>query len=282
GMAAFKILTAVLAVLCAWYFYNQETFSEEMIQGKRVLVTGSSSGIGEQMAYEFARLGAHVMLTARREERLQQVVQKCRDLGAASASYVVADMSNLTSARRVVEETKNHLEGLDFLVLNHVGGTRFGHFEGTIESVITSMTINFFSYVQLTISALKMLNESQGSIIVVSSISGRVQSPFAVPYAAAKFALEGFYTSLRSELHLRKADLPITVAVLGYIDTDSAVSSVHGKVKMAPSPKEDCAREIVKGGALRQREVFYPYWNIKLNGKVGGCSKRLDKFRQDR
>lgn len=48
---------------------------------------------------------------------------------------------------------------------------------------------------------------------------GRVPSPFSVPYAAAKFAVEGFFTSLRTELRLRKIELPITVAVLGYIDT---------------------------------------------------------------
>lgn len=51
------------------------------------------------------------------------------------------------------------------------------------------------------------------------SLPGRVPGPFSVSYSAAKFAVEGFFTSLRTELRLRNIDLPITVAVLGYIDT---------------------------------------------------------------
>ncbi|XP_063000113.1 hydroxysteroid 11-beta-dehydrogenase 1-like protein A [Elgaria multicarinata webbii] len=263
-MALLRVLGALLAVLGAYYFYTKETFSEEMVRGKRVLVTGSSTGIGEQMAYEFARMGAHVIVTARREEQLRKVVQKCLDLGASSASYVVSDMKNLTSAQKVIEETKAALGGLDHLVLNHVGGgATFQHFKGEMESLISCLTVNFFSYVQLTVSALDMLKESRGSITVVSSMSGRIPSPFSIQYSAAKFALEGFYSSLRTELHLRKVDLPITVAVLGYIDTDTALKAVGGKINMQASPKGECAREIVKGTALRQREVFYPYWTTK-------------------
>ncbi|XP_053135935.1 hydroxysteroid 11-beta-dehydrogenase 1-like protein A [Hemicordylus capensis] len=263
-MAALRILASLLVGLCAYYFYSQETFSEETVRGKRVLVTGSSTGIGEQIAYEYARMGAHVMVTARREKRLQEVVQKCLQLGASSAWYITADMHNLTSATRVIEETENKLGGLDYLVLNHVGGSiHFGPFEGDMEAVISSMTVNFLSYVQLTVSAMKMLQESHGGIIVISSLAGRIPSPFSVPYAATKFALEGFYSSLRTELRLRKIHLDVTVAVLGYIDTDTAVKAIADKVTMTASPKADCAREIVKGGVLRQREVVYPYWTLK-------------------
>ncbi|XP_053224019.1 hydroxysteroid 11-beta-dehydrogenase 1-like protein B [Podarcis raffonei] len=263
-MAVLKIVAPVLIAVLVYYAYTWESFSEEMVRGKRVLVTGSSTGIGEQMAYEFAWMGAHLMLTARNETRLQKVVQNCLKLGAASASYVVSDMSDLASARNVVEETKNVLGGLDLLVLNHVGGKiGFGPYQGDMESVISSMTVNFFSYVQVTVSALSMLQESRGNIIVVSSISGRLPSPFSVPYAASKAALEGFYSSLRTELRLREINMPITVAVLGYIDTDTAVRSVEGKMSLKASSKELCAQAIVRGGVMRVREVFFPYWLTK-------------------
>ncbi|XP_026549367.1 hydroxysteroid 11-beta-dehydrogenase 1-like protein A [Notechis scutatus] len=97
----------------------------------------------------------------------------------------------------------------------------------------------------------------------LSSSQGRVPGPFSVSYAAAKFAVEGFFTSLRTELRLRNMDLPITVAVLGYIDTEMAVKSVGNKITQRPSPKEECAQRIVRGGVLRYREVFYPYWALK-------------------
>uniref|UniRef100_A0A8C3FWC6 DHI1A protein n=1 Tax=Chrysemys picta bellii TaxID=8478 RepID=A0A8C3FWC6_CHRPI len=258
----------------------------EMVRGKRVLVTGSSTGIGEQIAYEFARMGAHLLLTARREKQLKEVrpQKKCLELGASSARHVVSDMNNLTSAQNVIEEARNKLGGLDYLVLNHVGGSgRFGPFQGDMAAVTSSMTVNFLSYVQLTVSAMTMLQESQGSIIVISSLSGRIGAPFTLSYNAAKFALEGFYSSLRRELRLREISLSVTVAVLGYIDTDNALKSVGDKITMQANPKEECAREVVRAGVLRHREVIYPYWGLKplllLKEWMPGLMERLlDKF----
>uniref|UniRef100_A0A452I3B3 Hydroxysteroid 11-beta dehydrogenase 1 like n=1 Tax=Gopherus agassizii TaxID=38772 RepID=A0A452I3B3_9SAUR len=266
-MAAIRLLLSLLTGLCAYYFYSQETLSPfkppEMVRGKRVLVTGSSTGIGEQIAYEFARMGAHLLLTARREKQLKEVAQKCLELGASSARHVVSDMNNLTSAQNVIEDARNKLRGLDYLVLNHVGGSgRFGPFQGDMAAVTSSMTVNFLSYVQLTVSAMTMLQESQGSIIVISSLSGK-EAPFTLSYSAAKFALEGFYSSLRRELRLREISLSVTVAVLGYIDTDNALKIIGDKITMQANPKEECAREVVRAGVLRHREVIYPYWSLK-------------------
>ncbi|XP_062446092.1 hydroxysteroid 11-beta-dehydrogenase 1-like protein B [Rhea pennata] len=283
-MAAVRLFVSLLICLCTYYFYNEETVSADMVRGKRVLVTGSSTGIGEQIAYEFSRLGAHVILTARREEQLKQVAKKCQALGASSARHIVADMSNLTAAQKVIEDVGDRLGGLDYLVLNHVGGSGpFGPFKGDMTAVISSITINFLSYVQLTTSALTMLRESQGSIIVVSSLSGRIGSPFTLAYSAAKFALEGFYSSLRRELRLQQTNLSVTIAVLGYINTDNAVEKVGDKIRTAAYPKEECAQEIVKAGVLRQPEVFYPYWKLKplllfKEWMPGLIETLLDKF----
>nr|XP_032643567.1 hydroxysteroid 11-beta-dehydrogenase 1-like protein B [Chelonoidis abingdonii] len=255
-----------------------------MVRGKRVLVTGSSTGFGEQIAYEFARMGAHLLLTARREKQLKEVAQKCLELGASSARHVVSYMNNLTSAQNVIEEARNKLGGLDYLVLNHVGGSgQFGPFQGDMAAVTSSMTVNFLSYVQLTVSAMTMLQESQGSITVISSLSGRIGTPFSLSYSAAKFALEGFYSSLRRELRLREISLSVTVAVLGYIDTDNALKIIGDKITMQANPKEECAREVVRAGVLRHREVVYPYWSLKplllLKEWMPGLMERmLDKF----
>uniref|UniRef100_A0A8U8BIM0 Uncharacterized protein n=1 Tax=Geospiza parvula TaxID=87175 RepID=A0A8U8BIM0_GEOPR len=69
-----KILIPFLGLVLAFWFYSaRDTFKPEMLRGKRVIVTGASTGIGEQMAYHLARMGAHVLLTARTEPRLQSV-----------------------------------------------------------------------------------------------------------------------------------------------------------------------------------------------------------------
>ncbi|XP_029427041.1 hydroxysteroid 11-beta-dehydrogenase 1-like protein A [Rhinatrema bivittatum] len=259
------VFCSLCVVMGAYYFSRQKTLTPELVQGKRVLVTGSSTGIGEQIAYQLASLGAHVLLTARREKQLKEVAAKCLRLGASSAHYVVSDMSNLTSAQSVINATNKYLGGLDYLILNHVGGVGlFGPFQGDMTAVSSSITVNFLSYVQLTSAALSLLQESQGSIIVMSSLSGRIGAPFSTSYCAAKFALEGFYSSLRREFSLQTKNISITIAVLGYINTDNAVQKVGDKVKMTAASKEECAQAVVQAGALRYPQVFYPYWSTKL------------------
>ena len=98
-----------------------------MVEGRRVLVTGASSGIGEEMAYQYARMGASVFITARRELRLQRVVEKCKQLGPKTAKYgyVAADMSNPSHTKTVIkvilyELIMNYLS--DFIhVIQHCG-----------------------------------------------------------------------------------------------------------------------------------------------------------------
>ncbi|XP_040206291.1 hydroxysteroid 11-beta-dehydrogenase 1-like protein A isoform X2 [Rana temporaria] len=172
-MAVGKLLLFSLAVaLTAYYFYDTETITPGMVRGKKVLVTGSSTGIGEQIAYKFSEMGAHVMLTARRAQRLQEVAKRCLQLGASSAQYVVSDMKNLTSAQHVAQEAIDKLGGVDYLVLNHVGGSgSFGYFQGDMKDVLSSITVNYLSYIQLTSTALKALQKSQGSIVIMSSMS---------------------------------------------------------------------------------------------------------------
>ncbi|NWI74961.1 DHI1 dehydrogenase, partial [Dryoscopus gambensis] len=254
-----KIFLPLLGAALAFYFYSEsESFNEEMLRGKRVIVTGASSGIGEQMAYHLARMEAHLLLTARTEAKLQKVVERCLELGAASARYISGSMDNRTLPQELVREAENSWGGLDMLILNHIGRSGFSYFSGDVERVRNLMEINFVSYVALATAALPMLKESEGSIVVVSSMAGRIGGPFTAPYSATKFALDGFFSSLRQEFIIDKINVSITVCILGYINTESAVRAVSPIITDTPAPKEECALEILRGGALRRREVHYP------------------------
>ncbi|NWX20402.1 DHI1 dehydrogenase, partial [Aegotheles bennettii] len=254
-----KVFIPLLGLALAFYFYSgSDNFSEEMLRGKRVIVTGASSGIGEQMAYHLARMEAHLLLTARTEAKLQKVVERCLELGAASARYVSGSMEDTTLPEVVVKEAENTWGGLDMLILNHIGSSYFNYFNGDVGHVRRLLETNFLSYVAMTVSALPMLKESEGSIVVVSSIAGKAGSPFIAPYSATKFALEGFFSSLRHEFIIDKVNVSITLCILGYIDTESAVRAVSHAIRDTPAPKGECALEIIKSGALRQRELHYP------------------------
>ncbi|XP_010311577.2 11-beta-hydroxysteroid dehydrogenase 1 [Balearica regulorum gibbericeps] len=258
-----KIFVPLLGLALAFYFYSApENFDEEMLRGKRVIVTGASSGIGEQMAYHLARMEAHLLLTARREAKLQKVVERCLELGAASASYVSGSMEDTTFPEVVVKKAENTWGGLDMLILNHIGHSFFNYFNGDVEHVRKLLETNFLSYVAMTVAALPMLKENEGSIVVVSSMAGKIGSPFVAPYSATKFALDGFFSSLRHEFIIDKVNVSITLCILGYINTESAVRAVSHAIRDTPAPKEECALEIIKSGALRQRELHYPPWVV--------------------
>ncbi|XP_065710627.1 11-beta-hydroxysteroid dehydrogenase 1-like [Patagioenas fasciata] len=260
-----KILFPFLGLVLAFWFYSaRENFKPEMLKGKRVIVTGASTGIGEQMAYHLARMGSHVFITARTEAKLQKVVERCLELGAASARYVSGSMEDTAFAEHVVQEAGTALGGLDMLILNHVGASYFGYFNGDVGHVRKLLEINFLSYVAMATSALPMLKESGGSIVVVSSMAGKVGFPFTVPYSATKFALDGFFSSLRQEFTIQNINVSITLCILGFIDTDSAVRAAADVLLVAPAPREECALEILQGAALRRRELYYRYGGTRL------------------
>nr|XP_012314672.1 corticosteroid 11-beta-dehydrogenase isozyme 1 [Aotus nancymaae]XP_012314673.1 corticosteroid 11-beta-dehydrogenase isozyme 1 [Aotus nancymaae] len=253
-----KHLLPILGLFVAYYYYSAyEEFRPEMLQGKKVIVTGASKGIGREIAYHLAKMGAHVVVTARSKETLQKVVSHCLELGAASAHYIAGTMEDMTFAEQFVAQAGKLMGGLDMLILNHITNTSLRFFHDDIHHVRKSMEVNFLSYVVLTVAAVPMLKQSNGSIVVVSSVAGKVAYPMISAYSASKFALDGFFSSIRKEYLMAEVNVSITLCVLGLIDTDTAMKAVSGIINMQAAPKEECALEIIKGGVLRQEEVYY-------------------------
>ncbi|XP_036127969.1 corticosteroid 11-beta-dehydrogenase isozyme 1 [Molossus molossus] len=251
-------LFLILGIFLAYYFYSDnEEFRPGMLKGKKVIVTGASKGIGKEMAYHLAKMGAHVMVTARSEEALRKIVSDCLEYGAASAHYIAGTMENMTFAEQFVAKAEKIMGGIDMLILNHIISTPMQPFAGDIHFVRKSMEINYISYVVLSTAALPMLKQSNGSIVVVSSMAGKMASPLIASYSASKFALDGFFSSIRKEYLVAKVNVSITLCILGLINTDSAMKASSGVFNAEAAPKEDCALEIIKGGALRREEVYY-------------------------
>ncbi|XP_033820655.1 hydroxysteroid 11-beta-dehydrogenase 1-like protein [Periophthalmus magnuspinnatus] len=255
-----KIILASIAVAFISVKWSTPSFQSETLQGARVLVTGASTGIGEQMAYHYARFGAQLVITARREKVLQQVVEKCLSLGAQKALYIAGDMATESDPDKVVEFTLEKLGGLDYLVLNHIGPTPFSVWKGDIEHTRWLMKVNFFSYVQMAWKALPSLEQSKGSLVIVSSLLGKMAGPFTAPYTATKFALNGFFGSLQHELAMKNSNVSLSICTLGLIDTDSAMEKVRGVIDVPAAPASEAALNIIKTGATRQEELYYP-WN---------------------
>ncbi|XP_026200518.1 hydroxysteroid 11-beta-dehydrogenase 1-like protein [Anabas testudineus] len=260
-MRAFtKVLVASVCVAYVAVKWTAPRFNAESLRGARVLVTGASSGIGEQMAYHYARFGAQIVITARREKVLQQVAEKCLSLGAQKALYIAANMGNESDPDKVVDFAVEKLGGLDYLVLNHIGSTSFGMWDEDVEHIRSLFKVNFFSYVQMAKRALNALEQSKGSVVVVSSLAGKMPNPFTAPYTSTKFALNGFFGVLQHELSMKKSNVSISICTLGLIDTESAMRKVRGVIDAPAYPATEAALNIIITGATRQPELYYPWF----------------------
>jgi short-subunit dehydrogenase len=170
------------------------------LHGKRVLVTGGSSGIGFAIATAMLAKGAKVAITGRRAAVVSSAVEKLRKNGG-TVSGIAADIGTAQGRTQTLRDTLEALGGLDILV-NNAGSVRAGRLEVTTEAEIeTMLSVDLLAPILLTRAAMPSLRAS-GDAIVVNITSGiaLIGAPFYATYAAAKAGLARFGEALRREL----------------------------------------------------------------------------------
>ncbi|MET9432574.1 glucose 1-dehydrogenase [Streptomyces sp. NPDC006551] len=174
--------------------------TNDLLAGKVVLVTGASSGIGAASAKVFAREGATVVVTARREDRLAALVEELRGEGA-EAAYVVGDVSDPQDAAKAVDFAVGEYGRLDAAFNNAgIGGDRTPlHLmsDDVYDSIMDTNVRGVFNCLRHEIAA--MLRNGGGSIVNNSSVGGLVAIPTAAPYIASKHAVVGFTRAAADE-----------------------------------------------------------------------------------
>jgi NAD(P)-dependent dehydrogenase (short-subunit alcohol dehydrogenase family) len=171
------------------------------LDGKRVLLTGASRGLGRALAQDFARAGAHLVLTARDEAALADTASLCRVMGAASVHHITADVTQEEACRRLVAEATVALGGLDIIVLN-AGLSMWADFAQVRDLSLYEnlLRTNYLSAVYLLHAALPHLRASRGRIVTISSAQAWTGLPHHTGYAASKAALQAFLDSLAMEM----------------------------------------------------------------------------------
>ena len=188
------------------------------ISGKVAVVTGSSSGIGASVASDLARRRAKVVAVARRKDRLDELVERCRVTSPESMACA-ADISTRAECERVVRSTEEHFGRVDILVNNAGISIHRNAARTTADDVEHLMAVNFFAPMYLTTSALPgMLDRGQGSVVNVTSVAGYVPNPGEAAYGAAKAALSLWSHGLAVDLH--GTGVQVTVVSPGPIDTE--------------------------------------------------------------
>ena len=246
----------------------------------RAVVTGASSGIGREIALELVRQGARVVITARREDRLQAAAAEILALGGR-AEIVPGDIAEPAVRQRVIDAAATAFGGLDILV-NNAGVGAIGLFEhADPQRLRCLMEVNFFALVEMTRLALPLLKQGSRPLLVnISSILGHRGVPYNTEYCASKFAVQGFSESLRIELAPRGIDL--LVVCPGTTQTEFFDSAVQGVGKPAwpehaPVTAAQVARQIVQGMRAGKRELIPYRW-----GKVLCWLNRLSPGLTDR
>ncbi|MDU0593350.1 SDR family oxidoreductase [Pseudomonas aeruginosa] len=167
------------------------------LNGKVAVITGASSGIGEAAARLLAAEGMKVVMTARREERIEKLAA---DLGDAALA-VVADVADAQQVRALFGAVRERFGGLDLLV-NNAGIGIAGRFEHSKpEDWRAQIDANLYGVLNCTHAAIPLMKGRAGAMIsTVSSVGGKMSAPDWTVYCATKFAVSGFCDGLRQEL----------------------------------------------------------------------------------
>jgi len=234
-------------------------------QDQVVIVTGASSGIGKSLAIQLAAQGAKVAIAARRVDRLEGVAAECRSC-RGEVLVVPTDVSDESQCKALVEKTMKAFGRLDMLI-NNAGLAVLARLEdySNLDLFKHTLNVNFYGAVFCTYYALPYLKQSRGRIVAVSSLGGKMQAPYNSAYVSSKFAMHGFFDSLRIELIRHKVSVTVICpywVVTGFheaqLDKDGVPRGPRGRgiynKKMMTA--ECCAETILQAAYKRKRELM--------------------------
>jgi short-subunit dehydrogenase len=246
------------------------------IDGTVAFITGASSGIGAALAVEFARLGADVVLAARREERLEAVAARVREQGR-QALTVRCDVTRDGDLERAVEAALGAFGRLDWVVANAGFGVAGAMHKLGIEDVRRQLETNVFGVLRTFYASREALLASRGCLAIMGSVSGELAFPMSGPYSMSKFAVRSLAGVLWYELGRQGAD--VTLIEPGFVDSEIRQVDNQGVYREDWSDKlprwirvrtDAAARKIASAIIRRRRKVV-----ITGHGKLAVALERF-------
>jgi short-subunit dehydrogenase len=230
------------------------------VKGRNVLVTGASSGIGAGLAVAFAQAGAVVGICARRQDRLAEVLERCRAHSPSSRMWVT-DLADPAAVDGLAAAAVRDLGGVDVLV-NNAGIPKRRHVTQLDAATVDAlMHINYSSPVRLTLALLpQMLERGEGRIVNVSSVAATLSPPGEAAYAATKAALTVFSESMAVDLW--DTGVKVTVVYPGVVDTDLFTLPDNDPfvAQVEAIPVDEAVAAILEGLASGASQVYVPAW----------------------
>jgi NADP-dependent 3-hydroxy acid dehydrogenase YdfG len=240
-----------------------------VLQGKSVLVTGASSGIGAAVARELALHGANLVLAARRRQALEALAAELG--GRVRTLAVEVDVTRDGSVEEAVAAAERDLGGLDVAIAN-AGFAVTGRLDRLgLDDYRRQLETNVFGVLRTIYAVLPALKRSRGQLAIMGSVSGHVPVPGLSPYTMSKFAVRALAETLHDELERDGVGVTLlspgfVVSDIGHVDNQGRRHEADGSRVPAwlRMPTDEAARQIVAAVETRQREAV-----ITTHGRLG-------------
>ncbi len=255
---------------------------------KVIWITGASSGYGEAMAKLFAERGAKVIISARREDKLQQLV-------AEHPKSLLALPLDMSKPETFVDATALAIGAfghIDIIIHNAAIAQSGSALETQADVARQIMNIDYFSHTELTRAILPhFISRKSGHIVVTSGLLARLTLPGRSSYAAAKAALFGYFGCLRAEMIEHNINVTILIPGMMHTDLVSKAIKADGEISHAPAPNAGCpvsvaAEQSLAAIANKSYEAYigtkdksYVLWKITQYFPNKGIKMLLDKIR---
>ena len=235
------------------------------LEDKIVVVTGASSGIGEAMAREYAKMGAKVVMAARREEELQRIANDIRMAGG-KVVYRACDVTKEEECKHLIEVAVSEFGGIDIMICNAGLSMRALFDECDLSVLHRLMDVNFWGTVNCTKYALPYLQQSKGSLVGISSVAGIHGLPGRTGYSASKYAMTGFLDTIRVE-NLKKG-VHVMTACPGFTASNVRFSALTADgTQQGETPRNESkmmtpveVAHIVAKGIKRRKRLCLMEW----------------------
>ena len=242
-----------------------------------MLITGASSGIGQELAWQLAQAGAKLTLAARRKERLDALAEKIAGLGNSDALVAECDVTRDGDLERAVEATVAKWGRLDVAIANAGFGVVGAIERLSLEDYRRQFETNVFGVLRTIYAALPEIEKTKGNVAIISSVAGWISTSGGSPYSMSKFALRALANAITPEL--RREGVKVTLISPGFVESEiqkvdnqgrfhaDRKSSVPAWIRMS-TPR--AARQILSAVARGKRERI-----ITLHGKIGVAIERF-------
>jgi short-subunit dehydrogenase len=220
------------------------------LRDKIVLITGASSGIGAALARELAARGAHLVLTARRIDKLEELAAELRPQGV-QVLCVSADVTRDGELEHAVARATAELGGLDVAVANAGFGVEGLLSNLTVEDVRRQMETNLFGVLRTFYATRSALIARHGVLAMVGSVAGFVSLPGSIAYSMSKFAVRALAEGLCAELH--RDGVAVVHIVPGFIDSD--IRRIDNRGELHPHARDPVPRWLRMPGPEAARQI---------------------------